>query len=352
MPNDNPSSAGSAGFVQEPIPSVPPIPPVPPVPPVPPIPPVPQPVKARRVGTATLGLALIMIGVLIPLMMFFPEYALPMIRMAPLVLLVLGVEILFYALTWKQGKLKYDGLSIFMAIAITFCSLTASAVLPLVQSEVQYQKLREEKSNAVYKSLREVLDTLDYSGDFDVWAYPSSGGSHWSYVEAIANSGAPEDWSYSVNVDLRASGKSDITPEQAANTMLPLLKELESFSGVERIHIELDAGRGNSLYSLNESRNVFRHLNQKDLLERIEVTTAKQRNAVYTEEEYEQHYQAGFEAGQDIFAESEEANRLLENAYNEGYHAGQEQGVPLEEHNRMVADAYAEGYEAGRNETE
>lgn len=103
-----------------------------------------KPLKQRRVGTFTLGLTLIIIGIIIPLTMLFPENALMILQFAPIVLVMLGIEVLIYAFRYKEGKLKYDGFSIFLVIMITIVSVGTATVVPVVTKYVESERVIAE----------------------------------------------------------------------------------------------------------------------------------------------------------------------------------------------------------------
>lgn len=102
--------------------------------------PLPPQIRRRRVGTFTLGLSLILIGVLIPLCMFVQHDFLLLFRLSPIVLVFLGVEVLYYAIRYKDGKLKYDGLSIFLVFLLTVGSLIASVCALVYTNAVAAEK--------------------------------------------------------------------------------------------------------------------------------------------------------------------------------------------------------------------
>ena len=75
------------------------------------------PVKVRRVGTFSLGLMLVAIGAIQLAQIFMPNVnVLSVVKYAPVVLIVLGIEVLIYAAR-PDVKIKYDGISIFLCIA-------------------------------------------------------------------------------------------------------------------------------------------------------------------------------------------------------------------------------------------
>lgn len=87
----------------------------------------PKPKRVRRVGTCTMGLSLIIIGVTICLSMFVPSVDMLMLaKLAPLVLVALGIEIVITSCFAKQDTIKYDGLSIFIAMILIGFSMCAA----------------------------------------------------------------------------------------------------------------------------------------------------------------------------------------------------------------------------------
>ena len=66
----------------------------------------------RRVGSFTLGLSLILAGLVMLLYYFWPAFDfVAAARLAPLILVVLGAEVLFFAA--RPGQRRYDFLSVF-----------------------------------------------------------------------------------------------------------------------------------------------------------------------------------------------------------------------------------------------
>ncbi|KAB3530550.1 LiaF transmembrane domain-containing protein [Alkaliphilus serpentinus] len=91
-----------------------------------------------RVGTLSMGLTLIVLGITLLLSMINGyEIASYVIKFWPVILIVIGVEILLYIYLSKEEspKVKYDGFSIFMIILIAiislgFYSISAIGILP------------------------------------------------------------------------------------------------------------------------------------------------------------------------------------------------------------------------------
>lgn len=91
--------------------------------------PVPPPQKTRKVGTITTAVCLILVGVLLALRVFLPNIDYLMIaRLSPLILVLLGLEMLFAAARKKDEKLRYDLLSIFLCFLLIGGSMAAALV--------------------------------------------------------------------------------------------------------------------------------------------------------------------------------------------------------------------------------
>ncbi len=86
--------------------------------------------KKKRVGTFTLALGLIYLGVVMILTLFIDlSVIITMLRFAPAILIVLGIEILINALLLKEGeKLNYDGVSILLILLFLFAAFVAAMV--------------------------------------------------------------------------------------------------------------------------------------------------------------------------------------------------------------------------------
>ena len=80
--------------------------------------------KGRRVGTATTGLVLVATGVLFLLRLFNPHFD-PALYFSlwPVILILLGIEILIAYAVNSQEKLKYDGGAIVILILMTLFSM-------------------------------------------------------------------------------------------------------------------------------------------------------------------------------------------------------------------------------------
>ncbi|MDD4850071.1 MAG: hypothetical protein PHO10_05165 [Gemmiger sp.] len=112
--------------------------------------------KVRRVGTFTLGLVLVMAGVLLTAKILMPNFDLGLVlRFSPLVLITLGVEVLVYA-TRPDVTLKYDFLSIFVCFLV-ICGAACSGVA------VQLARYYTPDRNYAQQHLARQLEDASYT---------------------------------------------------------------------------------------------------------------------------------------------------------------------------------------------
>ncbi|MEL7657573.1 MAG: DUF5668 domain-containing protein [Bacillota bacterium] len=76
--------------------------------------------RTRRVGTITMGVSLIAAGILFLLHLFIPLTVtyLYIFRSWPVILILLGAEVLIANLRSKEEKIIYDGWAIFIMVLI------------------------------------------------------------------------------------------------------------------------------------------------------------------------------------------------------------------------------------------
>ena len=137
---------------------------------------------ARRVGTLTMGVALILVGAAICTFQFSRDWNLLLLfcKLSPLLLVALGCEVLISAAMAKGSRLKYDFLSMFVCFILLAGTLAASC-LPIV---LEYEgpgrasaETRVEQSiyNTLYEQLKDkgnisqlqVMALLTYNGGYD-----------------------------------------------------------------------------------------------------------------------------------------------------------------------------------------
>ena len=75
--------------------------------------------KGRRVGTFTLGVSLVVLGVALMISFFTDAFTVyEVMKFWPVFIIVFGIEVLIQAILNNDEKLRYDGLSIFLGIVL------------------------------------------------------------------------------------------------------------------------------------------------------------------------------------------------------------------------------------------
>lgn len=109
--------------------------------------------RVRRVGTLTMGIALIVTGLLIVATLLFPYLDLTLLfNLCPLLLVILGVEVIVAAMKGEEN-LKYDFLSMIVCFLV-ICSSLAAAFIP------QYIRYYGPQRDATEYRLQCQLDDL------------------------------------------------------------------------------------------------------------------------------------------------------------------------------------------------
>lgn len=131
--------------------------------------PAPEEPHVRRVGTFTMGITMILVGLLIVCSLFGWGVQLEWVfRLAPLILVALGVEVLVGAFS-KNTRLKYDFLSIIVCGILTLAALGFSAMPFVLQyfgptHEQAERRVEAEVYEKVLNSLPgDGLEMLDVS---------------------------------------------------------------------------------------------------------------------------------------------------------------------------------------------
>ena len=131
------------------------------------------PVKVRRVGTFSLGLMLVAIGAIQLAQIFMPNVnVLSVVKYAPMVLIVLGIEVLIYAAR-PDVKIKYDVISIFLCIIIMLTAGASGAVAAVAQAftpeNVTKRVTTEEQyKKTVQKALSNIPNAHDFVHDYSI----------------------------------------------------------------------------------------------------------------------------------------------------------------------------------------
>lgn len=116
------------------------------------------PKKIRRVGSVAFALVLILAGVLLMVYQLVPGFnLLKILKFSPVILIVLGVEMLYYSAR-PDVKVKFDWLAM-LGTAFTLCVVGAAALLPLAISEwspardYARNRIGMQKTDAMYNAL-------------------------------------------------------------------------------------------------------------------------------------------------------------------------------------------------------
>lgn len=224
--------------------------------------------KQRRVGTFTLAIILIFLGIAIPLSLFWGDRFGFILRFAPLALVALGVEVLISAITKKDEKLTYDGLSIFLSIVITVVTIFSATVVPFIsrgfEQSREFQKFRQSYT-------AEVEDKL---GDSDITASVWIHGDSWFDDWYLEN----EKLSAYVSVNIEGGKSKDL--EQAKDELVKAARVAVEDERVENVSASnnYEDKNGRRSMHLNMSASRIRRLSDSELEESIDV------NGGYSEE--------------------------------------------------------------------
>lgn len=116
--------------------------------------------RVRRVGTFTMGAALIVTGLSICVSLLVPAFDITLVaKLAPLVLVALGAEVLFWSAHQGGIKLKYDFLSMLVCFVLLCASIGAAAVPVLWRyygpdRQMTESRLANELVDAAYPALK------------------------------------------------------------------------------------------------------------------------------------------------------------------------------------------------------
>lgn len=122
-----------------------------------------QPQRVRRVGTFTLGLCLIAAGAAIVINAFWSGFDIVLAaKLAPLSLVLFGIEVVASSMFFAKDKLKYDLFGGFVCLVLVGASM-AAAVLPAVYEYAgpPHYRLQERLSDEVYNSVLSLIETPD-----------------------------------------------------------------------------------------------------------------------------------------------------------------------------------------------
>ena len=99
-------------------------------------------IKRRRVGTFTTGIVLVMFGIMFLLRLMYPSINYSIIAsMWPLVLVILGVEIILACFMKKEEIMKYDFAGIFILITLSIFAMGMGCMEYIITHMPQFRTI-------------------------------------------------------------------------------------------------------------------------------------------------------------------------------------------------------------------
>ncbi len=277
--------------------------------------------RVRRVGTFTMGVALIVAGLSICASLILPGFDITLVaKLAPLVLVALGFEVLFWSTHQGSMKIKYDFMSMFVCFVLLCASIGAAAVPTLWRyfgpdRQMTENRLANELVDAAYpalksQNLRNMSVNVSLTGvEFD--------------TDMALSQLTAQDY---VGVTFTLRGSFDDTDGFAAacRGVLDVLRGLE----VPIRYVDFFAGDEANHYALSVSSRYDWDASAAQLAEMAS-------HEVYTEnegwmEEQDYQLQQAYEEGWYLAAESDPAepvpewseSAVLQRAFEMGWNAG------------------------------
>ncbi len=241
--------------------------------------PAPVPDQGRRVGTITMGMALICFGGLLLAGFLFPnvEY-LSILQFSPVILIVLGVEILIQYFLRKGRQLKYDFLSGFVCIVLIGASL-AMSVIPMGSQYFGPSRHNRESElrDKLYQVYGEKLSGFDniYSLDMNLklryTAHPEQ-----ITVETLTAA----DY---LSLSCYLSGEYD-SAESFVKDALPVLRKMQSAKiPLSRVSFHGDTNQKN--FDLYLDNSFAMNLSPEKMAKKVDITCCQEDEDVADAEE-------------------------------------------------------------------
>lgn len=186
--------------------------------------------NARRVGTFTMGLYLVIAGIVAIFATFKPDFDfMLLLKLTPIVFVLLGIEVLIYHFALKTEKIKYDIFSIFICfilIGATICTACIPWAMTAFgpEREIKANQIEEELYNKCYEKLKDNKDILKM--DTNVY---------FSYHMADYSNLTSKDTDTYLNIDLIPSINTTESFAKACKNILNNLDEIEC----NKIHFEV-----------------------------------------------------------------------------------------------------------------
>ncbi|MCI8601245.1 MAG: hypothetical protein HFE45_06575 [Oscillospiraceae bacterium] len=288
---------------------------------------------SRRVGTTTMGFALVALGAVLVAGQLGLVDTLQMLCWMPALLILLGFEVLLHSLFSGGRKLRYDVLSMLLCFLLVIGSAACGILPTIFGSERNYRLASEQISQQLEQQIAGAVGAGNIANmHVSVWYEGYQFESRIPSVEELAAQN-----NYEASVQLSLTGEYETAEdfaksvEQAAGKIAALSLPVDyytffSYSETSEYSISLD--------------NWGLGLSAKELAVRVEDNGTR----------YDEAYQAGIEEGKGIgYDEAYEEGRLagIEEGKAAGYDEAYEEGrlVGIEE---GKAVGYDEAYEEGR----
>ena len=193
-------------------------------------------VKTRRVGTLTMALCLIAVGVVLLVRVFVPSFDfLFVLRLSPVALIMLGLEFLYANFKYKEEKLRYDFLSVVISLLLMGSAITA-AIVPEV---IMWERERYEVSSRLSAELEQATQSaLEAQGivcsDVEWMVYSYNG--YFDSATTVAELSDRHAVSLNLQLGEKAANKEQFAKEcyRAAQEVLKVMPYVDGISFYSR----------------------------------------------------------------------------------------------------------------------
>ena len=187
--------------------------------------------KPRRVGTLTMGLSLVAAGIALLAGQFGLISVVEVLRWSPVILILLGIEMLVGSALCKGEKMRYD----FLSMLVCFVLIAVSAVGALIPSVIAYDRsysdMRGILSNRLEEEIAAAVGDENIAGlDVHVWDYAGSDIPFFAGDIPTAGEMADElekSGEYSCDITLELTGVY-ATPDSFAEKAVTVCKDVAS----------------------------------------------------------------------------------------------------------------------------
>lgn len=231
--------------------------------------PLQKPQRVRRVGSFTMGVALIACGVLVLLFLLFHnmEMLFTAAKWSPVLLILLGVEVLVSNFLFRKDKLKYDFLSGFFCLCVIGSSLLLSAGSVVYEyGEGRYEaeaSISQQISDQCYEQLQGTQEISSLS------VHVSLNGGSRDLPQTYQNLRAYDD----VHIDVRLVGQ-DADAQAFAQRCKAISDRLDT-GNLSLVSVSFYAGNldnGQAEYDLTIHDRFQKELSAEQLAELVDVT--------------------------------------------------------------------------------